>query len=48
VDDRIKRMEKLRAYADLNGDRREFFGHWPPSLYTTRRGIMHLKTAFTS
>jgi hypothetical protein len=26
VDDHIRRMEKLRKYADLFGDRREFFG----------------------
>jgi hypothetical protein len=26
VDDHVRRMEKLRKYADLFGDRREFFG----------------------
>jgi hypothetical protein len=26
VDDHVKRMEKIRKYADIYGDRREFFG----------------------
>ncbi|GHV95457.1 hypothetical protein AGMMS50293_17770 [Spirochaetia bacterium] len=26
VDDHIKRMEKIRRYMDLHGDKREFFG----------------------
>jgi hypothetical protein len=46
VDTHIKRMEKLRRYADLHGDRREFFGALAATVVSDREREYALKKGF--
>jgi hypothetical protein len=46
VDDHIKRMEKLRKYADLYGDRREFFGAMAATVVSEKERKYALEKGF--
>jgi hypothetical protein len=46
VDEHIKRMEKLRKYADLFGDRREFFGALAATVMTEKARNYALENGF--
>jgi hypothetical protein len=46
VDRHIARMEKLRAYADLYGDKRDFFGALAATIVTESPGNYALEKGF--
>ena len=46
VDDHVRRMEKLRSYADLHGDTRKFFGAMAAALIDKDTRIYALQQGF--
>jgi hypothetical protein len=46
VDDHIKRMEKIRKYADIYGDRREFFGALAATVVNEKSKSYALENGF--
>jgi hypothetical protein len=46
VDEHIRRMEKLRKYADLFGDKREFFGALAATVMTEKARDYALENGF--
>jgi hypothetical protein len=46
VDNHIRRMEKLRRYADLHGDKREFFGAMAATVVNEKGREYALESGF--